>query len=76
MFTLAATNTIQGIATQASVVNYTIFGMELASGVETYKVLAQGQMATGSVTAMYTVPAATTAFVKAIHLTNINMQFS
>jgi hypothetical protein len=69
MLTLTATNTIQALAGTASAITYTIFGMEFSSGVETYKVLAQGQLGT-SVSALYTVPSSTTTFVKTIILTN------
>ena len=70
MLTLAAVNTVQGVAGTATAVTYTIFGMQLASGVETYQVLAQGQLAT-STGVLYTVPASTTAFVKKIVLANV-----
>jgi hypothetical protein len=69
MLTLAATNTLQGVAGTATTITYTIFGMEFSGGVETYKVLAQGQLGT-SVSALYTVPSSTTTFVKTIILTN------
>lgn len=69
MITLAAAGTIQGAAGTATAVTYTITGMELASGTETYTVLAQGQLA-ASVGALYTVGAGTTAFVKSIMLAN------
>jgi hypothetical protein len=69
MLTLTATDTIQALAGTASAITYTIFGMEFSSGVETYKVLAQGQLGT-SVSALYTVPSSTTTFVKTIILTN------
>lgn len=69
MLTLAATNTIQGSAGTASAITYTIFGMEFSGGVETYKVLAQGQLGS-SVAAIYTVPSSTTTFVKSVILAN------
>src|SRR5438034_2063625 len=70
MITLAATNTIQAVCGTATALTCTIFGMELAtSGVETYKVLSQGQIA-ASVATLYTVPASTTAFVKTIQVAN------
>jgi hypothetical protein len=70
MFTLAAAETIAGIAGTATAITYALFGMELsAAGVETYKKLAQGQLATGAA-AIYTTPASTTTFVKSIHLAN------
>lgn len=69
MLLLAATNTIAGDADAASVVSCTIFGMELNGGTETYKVLYQGQLPSAAAT-LYTVPASTTAFVKAISVVN------
>ena len=69
MITLAATNTIGGVAGSASVITYSIFGMTLNAGAETYAVLAQGQLSNSAAT-IYTVPSATTAFVKQIMLVN------
>lgn len=69
MLTLAATNTIGGIAGTASVITYSIFGMTLLSGAETYAVLAQGQLSNSAGT-LYTVAASTTAFIKQIMLVN------
>lgn len=69
MLTLAAAGTIAGVAGTGSAITCTVFGMELAAGVETYKVLSQSQLPT-SAAAQYTVPASTTAFVKAIILAN------
>jgi hypothetical protein len=70
VITLAATNTLQGSAGTATAVTYTITGMTLSSTqIESYLVLAQGQLAT-SAGALYTVPAATTAMVKEILLAN------
>jgi len=69
MLTLAAGNTIQGVAGTASAITYTINGCEIAGGVDTYKILAQGQLP-DSVAAIYTVSGSTTALVKNIILTN------
>ena len=69
MLTLAATNTIAGVAGTATAVTYSIFGMTLLSGVETYSILAQDQLATSAGT-LYTVAASTTAFIKQIILVN------
>ena len=69
MLTLAATNTIAGVAGTGTAITYSIFGMTLLSGAETYAVLAQGQLAT-SVGTLYTVAASTTAFIKQIMLVN------
>lgn len=69
MLTLAATNTIAGIAGTTTAITYSIFGMTLNAGVETYAVLAQGQLSTSAGT-IYTVPGSTTAFIKQIILAN------
>lgn len=70
MITLAAADTFQGNAGTAAVITYTLSGMELAAGVETYKTLAQGQLSTGGPAILYTVPGSTQAFIKTIHLAN------
>lgn len=70
MITLAAGSTIQGLAAVATSVTYTLHGLELTSaGVESYKKLAQGQVSV-AVGVLYTVPALTTAFVKAMSFAN------
>lgn len=69
MLNLAAADTIAGVASAASQVTCTIFGMELSGSTETYKVLYQGQLAAAAAT-IYTVPASTTAFVKSIAVVN------
>src|ERR1035437_3126003 len=69
MLTLAATNTISGVAGTTTAITYSIFGMTLLAGVETYTILAQGQLATSAGT-LYTVASSTTAFVKQIVLAN------
>jgi len=67
--TLAATDTITGVAGSATAITYTIFGDEVAAGADAFKVLAQGQLPS-AVGTLYTVPASTEAIVKAIHLVN------
>ena len=69
MLTLAATNTLSGIASVASQMTCTIMGMELVGTTETYKVLYQGQLGATAST-LYTVGASTTTFVKSILITN------
>jgi hypothetical protein len=69
MITLATTNTIQAKAGTASAISCTITGMELSGGVESYKVLAQGQLS-GTTSILYTVPASTVSFVREILLNN------
>lgn len=67
--TLATGDTITGVAGSATAITYTIFGDEIASGADAFKVLAQGQLPS-PVGTLYTVPASTQAIVKAIHLVN------
>ena len=69
MLTLAATNTLSGIASVASQMTCTIMGMELVGTTETYKVLYQGQLGSSAGT-LYTVPSSTTTFIKSILITN------
>ena len=69
MITLAAADYLAGGASVASTLTSTIFGMELASGIETYKVLDQRQLAASPAT-IYTVAASTTAFIKTIMVVN------
>ena len=69
MITLAATNTIRGVAGTATAITYTIMGAEKASNVIVYKPLAQGQLP-ASVGTLYTAPASTEALVKTITLVN------
>jgi hypothetical protein len=69
MLTLAATNTLAGVAGTGSAITYTIFGMTLLSGAETFAILAQGQLGSSAST-LYTVSASTTAFIKQIILAN------
>lgn len=66
---LAAAGTLQGSATTAATVTYTVLGVELAGTTETYKPLGQGQLA-AAVGALYTVPGATAALVRTIFLSN------
>lgn len=69
MICLNATDTIRGFAAAGSQVTCTIMGMELASGVEDYKILDQRQLASSMAT-IYTVPALTQSFVLSIHIVN------
>jgi hypothetical protein len=69
VITLAAAGTLQGSVTSAATVTATVHGMELAGSTETYKVLAQLQLAAAA-GVIYTVPASTTAFVKTVFLLN------
>jgi len=71
MLTLAAADTLAGVAQTAATVTSTVFGMELNAGAETYKVLDQRQLANAAAT-IYTAPASTTAFVKSITAINTN----
>lgn len=69
MLTLAAADTLAGVASTGTKVTVTIFGMELVGTTETYKVLYQGQLAAAAAT-LYTVPASTTAFIRSITVVN------
>lgn len=69
MIVLEAAKVLAGVASAASAITYTIEGMELLAGVESYKTLAQGQLASSAGT-LYTVPASTQTFIKSIHLAN------
>lgn len=69
MLTLAPADTIAGIAGTATAITYTFTGMELASGVEAYKVLAQGQL-NNTVGTLYTAASGTQVFIKNITLVN------
>jgi hypothetical protein len=69
MITLAAADYLAADSTAATVVTYTLFGMELNAGVEVYKVLAQGQVA-ATIGTIYTVPSSTTAFIKMMTFVN------
>lgn len=69
MIVLAAGDTIAGGADAASKVTCTMFGMERNAGVEVFKTLYQGQLASSPAT-IYTAPGSTEAFVKTIELVN------
>lgn len=68
MLTLAATQTIAGVASAATEVTCTLFLMQLNAGVEVYT-NDQQQLATSAAT-IYTAPASTEAFVRSIHVVN------
>jgi hypothetical protein len=72
MLTLAAADTLAGVAQTATTVTCTVFGMELNAGTEVYKVLDQRQLAS-SVATIYTAPGSTTAFVKTILIVNTSV---
>jgi len=69
MYTLAASDTLAGVASAASKVTCTIYGMELDGTTETYKVLYQGQLASSAAT-IYTATANGPTFVRAIDVVN------
>jgi hypothetical protein len=71
MLTLAANDTIAGVASAATEVTCTIFGMELNGTTETYKVLDQRQLAAAAAT-IYTATANGPTFVKSITVVNTN----
>jgi hypothetical protein len=70
MLTLDTGKTIQGVASLATSITYTIVGDEVAAGpTDAYKQLAQGQLP-NSAGVLYTVPVSTSTLVKSIHLVN------
>lgn len=69
MINLSATDTLRATAGTNTVVTSTVTGMELAAGVETYKIFDQRSLPNSNTT-LYTVPASTQAFIKTIHLQN------
>lgn len=69
MLTLAASNTIAGVASVASQMTCTIMGMELNGSTEVYKILDQRQLASSAAT-IYTAPTSTTSFIKSITIVN------
>ena len=72
MITLAAADTIAGVASVASKVTCTILGgMELNGTTEVYKVLYQGQLANSAAT-IYTAPSSNVSFIRSISVVNID----
>ena len=73
MLTLAANDTLAGVASAATEVTCTVFGMELntSTNAETYKVLIQLQLAAAAAT-IYTATANGPTFVRSIHVVNTN----
>lgn len=69
MITLEAADLIEGDASAANVVDYTINGVQEASSVVSLKALADGQLPASKGT-LYTTPASTTAIVKSVILVN------
>lgn len=69
MITLNAADTLQGKAGTASVITYTLMGDAVSAGADSFKVLAQGQLAAATAV-VYTVPGSTQALVKQIQLAN------
>jgi hypothetical protein len=72
VITLAATNTIAGVASVGAKLTSTIYGDEVSAAGDTFKVLDQRQLAAIAAT-IYTVPAATIALVKSIHVVNTDV---
>lgn len=71
MLTLAAADTLAGVAQTAGTVTLTFFGMEFNSGTSTenYKALFQGQLPIAAAT-QYTVPASNIALIRSMVLVN------
>lgn len=68
MLTLAATETLRGVAGSASAITYTVTGDEKTTS-NAYKVLAQGQLPSSAGT-LYTAPGSTAALIQRIMLAN------
>lgn len=68
MLTLAAADTIAGVASAATEVTCTLFLMQLSGGTETY-LKDQQQLATSAAT-IYTAPGSTEAFIRSITVVN------
>lgn len=70
MITLEAAQTLAGVASAATQVTCSLFGMELGAGsTETYKLLNQQQLP-AAVATIYTAPASTVGLIKSIHVVN------
>lgn len=69
MITLDTTKTLSGKAGTATAITYSIYGDEVATATDAFKLLAQGQLA-GTTGTLYTVPASTQTLIKEIHLAN------
>lgn len=69
MLTLAAGDTLAGVATTANQVTYTIFGDDVASGTDTYQVLAQGFLPSVAA-AIWSVPGSTSSLISNLTLSN------
>jgi len=69
MILLSANDTLAAGASVATQLTCTVFGMELASGVETYKVLDQRQLASSPAT-IYTATANGPTFIRSICINN------
>jgi len=69
MITLATSDYLAAVASVASQLSCTIFGMELNGTTEVYKVLYQGQLAASAAT-IYTAPASNTTFIKSVTVVN------
>lgn len=69
MISLGAGNTIQGVSGSTAAITYTISGDEVSSGIDAFKVLAQGQLIT-AVNVLYTVPVGAISLVKQVLMSN------
>lgn len=69
MITLGPNDTLRGVASVASQLSYSLFGMTIASGVETYDLIDQEQLPSSAAT-LYTVGASTELLIKNISIVN------
>lgn len=69
MLILGAADTLQAQAAASTALTVTVCGLEIASGVETFKRLYQGQPA-NTATTLYTAPASTQTLIKTVIVAN------
>lgn len=66
---LNTTDTLRAVADTDNVVAFTVTGDEVATGTDSFEILAQG-LVQDAITTIYTTPASTQTLIKAIHLAN------
>lgn len=66
---LNTADTLRAVADTDNVVAFTVTGDEVATGIDSFEILAQG-LIQDAITTIYTAPASTQTLIKAIHLAN------
>lgn len=69
--TLSPTDTLNAKADANSAITYTLYGDALASGVDAFKQLGQGQLTTSASTPIYPATASTQTIINEIQLANV-----